>query len=219
MAYCSITDIKTLTDLSAEEVGDGDLNTIIEYATAELNSEIAIDYENELVKYISDEKENEVDGSNTTFYVKYPYLCDRNDDGTIDTSDLYVYTLDSEGTRTEQTVSSVDWELGQFVLSSAPGTDETLYVSYRSVKVDCNTPHPLVKKACIDLAAAIAYSKVEASNFKRIGGLSGLSLVAPETYNIYYQLYRQTLARIRKVLMIEKKSYEELPEDRDFMNA
>ena len=217
MSYCTVSDIRLLTDLQAEEVGDGDLNNIISYATAELNAEIGTEYNDEKVENISTEKENDIDGSNTTFYVKHPYIGDRNNDGSITTDDIYVYTLDSDGNRTDRTVTSVDWKTGKFVLSSAPTSSEELYVTYVSTKIDCNAPHQLVKKACIELAAAIAYSKVEASNFRRIGGLGGLSLVAPETYNIYYQLYQRTLSKIRRTLVIEKKT--KLIEEAQFMDA
>ena len=216
MSYCSVSDIRLLTDLQAEEIGDGDLASIITYAVAEINAEIGIEYNDEKIQNIDTEKENDIDGSNTTFYVKHPYLGDRNNDGAITSDDLYVYTIDSDGTRSVKTVSSVDWRTGKFVLSAAPSTSETLYATYLSVKIDCDTPHQLIKKAAIELSAAIAYSKVEASNFKRVGGLGGLSLVAPETYNIYYQLYRRTILQIRKILFVEKKTSDEVS---DFMKA
>lgn len=204
--YVSPNDVRLLADIDIDDIGDRELNNIIEYATAELNAEIGVEYNNEKVERISDEKENDIDGSNTTFYVKHPYIGDRDNDGDVDTSDIYVYTIDSDGTRTEMTVSSVDWELGQFVLSSAPSTSDELYVTYISTKIDCSTPHILIKKACIELSASLAFTKVEANNFKRIGGLAGLSLVAPETYNIYHKLYMQTLDKIRRTIVIEKKT-------------
>ena len=198
MAYCTATDVRSISGLTTSDVSDNDLSTLIDYATAILNKDIQDYHEDEKVLYISVEKENKIDGENTTFYTKYYPVGDKNNDGTIDGSDIYAYTIDSEGTRTEYIVSSVDDpDIGKFTLSDAPSDTEVLYITYYSSPVDMSTPHKLVTLACAQLTAALAYSSIDVKKISRyrIGKISVME--QSKAYHYFMQEYKRTIHAIR----------------------
>ena len=206
MAYCTADDVRVLTNLSASDIPDANLNTLITYATAQLNRDIQTIYEDEKVEYISAEKENDIDGSNTTFYVKHPWIGDYNNDGQVTTADLYVYTIDSDGTRTVYTVSSIDdTRVGKFTLSSAPTSSEELYVTYASAPVDVETPDSLVKLACAQLAAALAFTRIDAGKAQsfRVGKIAVTKQT--EGFTQFITEYRRTVNLIRSKVVKEAK--------------
>ena len=68
-----------------------------------------------ITDYISYDKENTIDGSNTSFWTqKYP-IGDLDDDMDVDTDDIKVYQYSSDGTKTQVTVSSITPNTGNFV--------------------------------------------------------------------------------------------------------
>jgi len=83
-----------------------------------------------------------------------------NNDGSVTTSDIIVYMVDSDGTETTPTISSVDHDDGKFVLSSAPTSGYRLYVTYEWAYKDVSTPDPLVELACTFLTASYCYAKL-----------------------------------------------------------
>ena len=100
MAYCTTDDVYDLTSLTSTDADSTKLGKIIEVATANLNANINVRIDDELVVYISAEKDNEIDDSNTTFYTQKFPIGDYNNDGNISADDIKVYTIDNDGTRT-----------------------------------------------------------------------------------------------------------------------
>lgn len=163
MAYCTYNEVNDLTNVTSSDIANADITKIIAKATVELNSKINIPEKREYVSYIDSTRKNTIDGSNTTFYVQNwngKFLADNDNDGDVDTSDITVYQVDSNGVETTLTVSSVTHNLGKFVLSSAPIPGVSLYVTYSWCYKDVSTPDNLVKLACIFLTAAYCYGKL-----------------------------------------------------------
>ncbi|MHA1408890.1 MAG: hypothetical protein ACTSQY_00980 [Candidatus Odinarchaeia archaeon] len=197
MAYIDSTIIRTLTDITSDQLSDTDITALIAALTPLFNDAVLTTIEDELIAYIDDERENTIDGSNTTFYVRRPCIGDRDNDGDVDTSDLLVYSLDSDGTRTILTVSSIDDdELGKFTLNSAPTTDVTVYVSYRS----CPVPFDNAQfQNCFALMAiAYAYLKITPLDVKKVGDL----MLTNSSFEKYNMMYQNELAK----LIIKPKS-------------
>lgn len=163
MAYAVFGDLNLLTNITSSDCSDANITSLIAEATAELNRLINVREVREPIDYIDYTRKNSIDSSNTTFYVKNwkgKYLADMDNDGDVDTSDIIVYQVDSNGTETTLTVSSVDHDDGKFVLSSAPTTGVRLYVTYEWCQKDVSTPDRLVKMACIFLTASYIYGKL-----------------------------------------------------------
>ncbi len=196
--YCSIAEIRAITDISINDVSDLALQEIIPYATKLLNGDVQIHIDDELVEYIDGEKENKIDGSNVTYYTKRTYIGDADDDGLVNTGGLYVYTLDSDGTRTTATITSIDDpRIGKFTLASAPSTPQSLYISYPVAPVNMQTDG-LVKMACIYLIAALASTKLDAGQLRTYR--VGKTYVSRETskYADYLTKYKDLLLKIRR---------------------
>jgi len=167
MVYTDAKAVRLLTHLTTSDISNTDVFSIIAEAIVELNRLINVKVIRERVEYIDETRPNEVNGSNTTYYVKNwrgKYLADMDNDGDVDTSDpitdIIVYLVDSNGTETTATVSTLDVDNCQFVLSSAPGSDKKVYVTYEWCYRNPNTPDPLIKLACTNLATAYCYAKI-----------------------------------------------------------
>ena len=204
MAYATVANVRLISGLAIANISDADVTSLIAFATAKINADINYVVNDERVEYIDAEKENKMDGSNTTFYVKDTHkskfqLGDYDNDGDVDKDDFYVYTLDtstSPATRATETVSTIDRALGKFVLSSAPSTTENLYVTYSVAPLDENTPNTLLTEACAQLVAALAFTNI---NAKKLQGFTiGKIKVTKQSdgFNMMYKQYEDTMYRI-----------------------
>jgi len=167
MAYTSVAQIRALTNITSSDISDADITTLIGYATAQLNSDINTRVIRERVGSIDLTRENSIDGSNTTFYVKNwkgKFIADMNNDGSINSSDIIVYIVNSTGTESTATVSTVTSSEGKFVLSSAPttATAAEMYITYEWCFDDPSTPSARIALACAFLTASYAYEKINA---------------------------------------------------------
>ncbi len=163
MVLCTFEEVNDLTNVTSSDIANADITKIIAKATVELNRLINVKEIRERVDYLDSTRKNTRDGSNTTFYVrnwKEKFLADRDNDGDVDTDDLIVYQVDSNGVETTLTVSSITHNEGKFVLSEAPSSEVRLYVTYEWCYKDVSTPDPIVKLACIYLTASYCYGKL-----------------------------------------------------------
>jgi hypothetical protein len=196
VGYCSVKDVRLLSNITPNMISDTLICELIEQAGVQLNSDISVYNEEEVISFIDSLKDNDVDGTNTTFYtIKYP-IGDIDDNMIVDTSDVIVYTYDSTGeTRTQAVVTSITPSTGQFVLDVAPTTDMSkITVTYRSTQLNVSTPDFKVRQACTLLTIAYCYSKLndgKAPRFKA-GGLTVFR--DTEAFNKYYNRYRSALA-------------------------
>jgi len=206
MAYCTTTYIRSIANLSVADISDVDLQALIDnVATPKLNADLNTNIEDEKVVYISAEKENDVDGTNATFYTQHYPVADSNDDGTVAVADVVAYTLDEDGVRTVETINTLTANSGKVVLASAPATTDTLYFTYEFSPMGYSEadPHPLITLACAQLAAAWAFSKIEISSIGMITKYQVDRLVmniasgsSGRAFSTYLNLYQNTLNEI-----------------------
>lgn len=195
MAYAVAADVRLICGLTSTQISDVDVLALIVLATAQVNEDLEILIEDEPVIYISTEKPNTINGSNKTFYVKYPYLGDYNNDGAITATDFYAYTINSSGVRTVLTGDSVDSLTGKFVVTNTIA-DVNLYVSYRNAPVNM-TSDTLVKLATSYLTAAFAYTKVNAGNVKSFS-VGKISISKDSGFDKMYAAYVNQIQKIKK---------------------
>ena len=196
MAYTTIAKVRLLSGLTSSDINDSDLTDLLTYAQMLLNHDIQVERK-ERILFISIEKQNKVDGNNTTYYTKHTPLGDRDDDGDVDASDLYVYTIDSTGTRATVTVSTVDDVYnGKFTVSAAVASTKQLYVEYYSSPVRMDTPHAMVALAAGQLCAALAFTKIEPGEISqyRVGKIA-VTKTTP-SFTKFLKDYQQTIHRI-----------------------
>lgn len=196
--YCTPDDVRDITNLTTSDLTDTEIWKLIKHAGVQLNSEISVYHEDEKIQWWATDRENEIDGSNVTFYTqKYP-LGDANNDMLVNTSDMSVASVDANGTRTAATVSAIDAGRGSFTLATAPDTDKIWYVTYYSVpkRVDTTGLSKLVKLATMFLAAAYAYSKINVGKAKHVQLGNVKFLRHMESFDEYYSKYEKILCRI-----------------------
>lgn len=199
-AYCEASDVRAITgqDLATGDISDDNLNTIItSYAIPQVNADISEKVILERASYIDSYRENKRDSSNTEYYTQTSwdwYIGDLNDDGEVNTSDALVYLYNqSTKIRSSATISALD-ETGKITLSSAPSSDDIVYITYRKSPVSISDA--LLKKACAELAAAIAYSGIEAREAKRVG-IRGFSISRnPIAHKHYLARYTESISKL-----------------------
>ena len=189
MAWADIETIRNISGISTDTFSDGDVQEFIESAQKEVNSKVCQTVIREYVEYIDQTRKNDINGSNTRFYVKNwkgNYLGDYDYDGDIDTSDIKVYSVASDGTETELVPSSISIPNCYFNLTSAP-TNVKLYVSYSYLSFNPVEPDARLEQAVTYLAASYIYVGDDADSIK-FGNVS-LSSGSKNLYNQYYEKY------------------------------
>lgn len=195
-AYCTPDEVREVCNLSTTDISDTNLWKIIRHAGAQLNSDIQVYHLDEEIQYWAADRENDIDGANTTFWTKEYPLGDANNDMHVDTEDVVVESVDSAGTRAAATVSSIIAATGKYVLSTAPTSDKTWYVTYYSAPVRVDLPHRLVKMATMFLAAAYAFSKINVGKAKSVQMGNVKFLRHMESFDDFYSKYEKILSKI-----------------------
>lgn len=199
MALTSISQVRLLTNLSTSDISDADVTSLIGLATAEIFSKINIKVVREPIKYIDATRENDIDGSNTTYYVrnwKGTYMSDSDFDGDVDISDITVYAVDSNDNETVATVSSIDYDDGKFVLSTAYDSSYDLYITYSYCYYDPVTPDPLLGLAASYLVASYSYLKVDAGVSDVKFGNVRINKTLSSGYGMYYERYNEIMGKL-----------------------
>ncbi len=163
MAYITLSKLKEYLGSNSTEFEDSELEEIIEEVNSEINQQLNVYIFREYVTYINETRENTIDGSNTIFYTKNylgKYFGDSNGDGLITTADIKVYSVDSNGTETNLTVSSIDDTKMSITLSSAPDS-VGLYIDYSFSYYDMNTPDKRIARLAKYLSLSYCYYELE----------------------------------------------------------
>jgi len=224
MTYCSVNKVRLVSGLESHDVDDGKIRELRdEVATEELNEDINQKVQDQHVnRTISAEKENNIDGSNKTFYLRGTHnselqVGDRNGDGNVDETDLEFYQIDGEDNRvTNLNVTLEDREIGKVTVEDSGGDaleNGDLFVTYVLAPVDqdgytgndfsTDGPDRLMETACAQLTAAYAFTNVEASKLKdfSVGNVTINS--QSEGARIMRNEYRETVKRINQSQVIQ----------------
>lgn len=196
------TDVRLFTGLSDSDINSANLVSLTSYATIQLNRDINHVINDERVDWISNEKQNKIDGSNTVFYAKEVHkntdsLGDFNNDGSVNSTDIAFYTIDSSGDRTVYSVASLDSaSIGKFTLSSAPDSNEKPFINYAVAPIDEVGPDNLIKMACVQLVAALSFTRIDAKKISKykIGKVT-ISRQS-EAFDTFYGQYKRTICKI-----------------------
>lgn len=213
MTYCTYSDVNLLTNLTSSDISNANVTSLIAEATKELNSLINVLVVREEIDYIDSTRENDIDGSNTTYYIKNwkdKFIADMDDDGDVDTSDITVYAVASDDIETTATVSSIDVSNGKFVLSTAYSSDYDLYVTYEWCYRNPYTPDPLIKLACILLTSAYCYAKVNIGRAPQVAFGNTRIYRHIDSFDIYYKRFLNIVNQINNQMVDFKESEENL---------
>jgi len=200
--YCTVDDIRTVTNIKPSQISDTQLANLIEFAAAQLNSDINVYHEDEVVSYIDETKSNEVDGTNLKFFTKHYPIGDMNNDFRVNTSDIRVFQVDSQGNKSELGLSQINAETGEFRLNDAPTSDKKLYLKYFSTQRLVDPTDALVKMACILLTAAWGYSKLNIGKADRFRMGSMTVFRDTDAYHEYYMKYMKMVTAINDRSMV-----------------
>lgn len=180
-------------------MSDADITSFIAQATAQVNSYINIKVIRERILQIDNTRKNQINGTNATYYVKNwegKYISDANDDGAVTTADVTVYQVASDGTETVLSVSSVDFDDGKIVLTSAPTSGVRLYITYQWSWTDASTPDVLVENATSFLVAAYCFEKINRGlSPQQVFGNVRL-MRDMEAGNEFYKKYQMTIQKM-----------------------
>lgn len=203
MAYTTTSNIYNYTPLTESDVAGSTLSQYILDATSSINKEINSRINNELVSYIDIIKDNKIDGINKKYYVKKAdsgvYFGDLNDDGEITINDVIVYLVDSQGNRTEATVSTINNDEMSITLSEAPQTGIKIYITYSYTYFDITIPDKLIEMATRYLAASYGFLKSEnglGDNIK-IGNISVTGMNRKNNFLSMTQRFEDILIKIK----------------------
>jgi len=195
--YCTVDDIRNATNITSSDLSDTQVCNLITFAGIQINADMNIYVEEERVAYITNTKSNEIDGTNTTFYTRNWPIGDLNDDFSVDSSDVEVFSYDSDGTRTELTVSSVTAKTGTVELETAPAAAlSKVTMTYKWCQRDVTVPDPLLKTACVLLVSFWAYSKINIGKSPRWRMGSTQIYRDMDSPEKYYDRYLRMLSRL-----------------------
>lgn len=163
MAIITLVELKVYLGDKSSEFTDAELEAIIEEVNTEVQQELNVDIFREPILYISRSRKNNIDGSNTTYYVRNyvdKNFADRNGDGSITITDFKVHVVAPDGPETLATITSFDYATSSIVLSEAYETVR-LYISYAYSFFDMDTPDNRIKKLAKYLALSYSYFEIE----------------------------------------------------------
>ena len=203
MVWTDVTDIRLVSGLTTSDISDNDLEDLAELAQKEVLLQTNIKTIREEVKYLDETRTNDIDGSNTTYYVsnwRGTYLSDANFDLTTDISDVDVFSVSGDGTESSLTVNSITYDEGKLVLSIAQNNVD-LYITYSYNYFNPVTPDPNLKLATEYLASAYAYMRIDAKNKKQVkfGNTSVTNFDSKDsTYYFFYNKYSTILQQLNE---------------------
>jgi len=199
IGYCSMSDFRTITNLTTSCLSDADAYDLITMAAYQINGDLNTKVIRERVGYIDETRENDIDDSNTYYYVKNwrgKYLADFNNDAQVTVSDVIVYAVDSDGVETTPTVSAVDVDDCKITLGSAPSSTTSLYITYSWSFVNESTPARPLRMACAFLTAALAQAKLNIGRAPQVS-MGNIRLYRDmNAYDEYYQKYLTILRQL-----------------------
>jgi len=226
VTYCSVQQVRLLSGLDSSDITDEDIRELRDrVATAEMNEDINQTVEAERIdREISDEKQNDIDGENTEFYLREVhrndlFVGDSNNDGVVDREDLDVYFIDQDDNRVDDLqIELRDIDTGEFELTRADGSAldtpnvTKIFANYKISPVNqdgfgedfsSEGPDRLIETACAQLTASYSFTNIEASKLKDFS-IGDVSInTQSEGASIMRQRYMETLRRITQKEVIQ----------------
>lgn len=201
MVWTNIEDVRLLTGLSTSDISDDNLDSLIENSQKEVLLKVNNKIVREDVLFIDNTRKNEINGSNTTYYIakwEGNFISDADYDLDVDVSDVDVVSIDnSTGVETTVSLDSVSYSDGKFVVTTAQ-SNVSLVVSYSYSSFDPVIPHPLLKLATEYLAGAYSYMRIDSSQKKKVkfGNVAITNGIGKDSaymflYNKYLDIIRQ----------------------------
>jgi len=218
MSYCSTADIRAITNLTTTDISDSDLNSLISYATYQINADIGA------TMYVKlgdgDYFTGDFDGTTTTFALKFCPIGDMDNDGSVGTTDVNLwYKLNTEDyyTKASGSISTIDdHEMGKFTFITAPLTTSDYIIKYVWFPIPYNSN--LIKKACAELTAYLAFLRCNLKDIEsyKLGKMEVSKVARHPGLVSFYDRYQDTLSKIRgytlfrpiKWEMVEKMAQE-----------
>jgi len=168
-----LSGFRVITGLETTDISDANVYALGTYALSFVNSQINVRVVREKVEYIDSTRENDVDGSNTTFYVKNwegNWIGDipSSPSGLVGTYDITFYEVDNQGNESTIPISSVNSTQGKIVTSTAPASDSEAYIDYYYTGIDMDTPDRRYYSAVIFLTASMAQARLNIGKAPRV---------------------------------------------------
>jgi hypothetical protein len=209
MGYCSTADVRSITNLVSTEITDSEINTIISYATYQLNADIGVTLRLPLT---ASNFRGSINSSNTVFTFLNVPIGDMDNDGSVGTTDVQMwYKLNTEDHYTEYSnpVSAInDDEIGKVTFATAPAVNTDYIIKYVMFPIPFDSG--LIKQACAELSAYMCFLKVNLKDIDSYSlGKMSISKTTrqPDLVN-FYDRYKETLGRIRGRLIFRSVSWE-----------
>lgn len=200
MAFTEIETIKNVAGVNTTSYTDGEIQDFISMAQKEVTSKVQQKIIRERVLYLDNTRQNRIDGLNSTYYLskwKGNYLGDLDYDGDIDTDDIKVYQIASDGTETELTVSSINSDNMSFVLGSIPAAGVVLEVTYTYSPYNMNgNVDPFLAQITTFLACSYFNITDGSDEPIRFGNVSIGGSSSGIKGNKYYQKYMELLNQL-----------------------
>ena len=198
-AWIEADDVRQITGLTATEITDDDIDFFIEASQKEILMKINEPVIREQVAYLDVTRENKTDGTNSTYYIanwEGNWISDHNYDLTVDTGDVTVYSVDTDGVETTLTISSITSAEGKVVVSTLPN-EVTLYITYSYSNVDPVTPDPRLETALGYLTASYVYLRLSEGGKTDVKfGNTRIKEDLLSSYNSYYNKYTELINKI-----------------------
>jgi hypothetical protein len=226
MTYCTIQEVRREAGLESSDITDEDIRELRDtVATPQVNEDINVSVESErLDRQISQDKQNEVDGENKTFFLRELhrndlFIGDRNNDGVVDGEDVQVFYISGDDERVEDVdVTVLNRDTGRLRVENPDGTPlqnpevQELLVNYEHASVDENgfgddregsKAGRLVRTACAQLTASYCFTNIDASKLKDFS-VGDVSInTQSQGAQIMRNRYQETVQRITQKDVIQ----------------
>lgn len=204
MVWTQAEDIRLLTGLSTSDISDDVLDSLIQKAQIEVLIQINTKVVREQVKYLSQTRDNEIDGTNLTYYIQNwegNFISDANFDLSVTITDLSLVSVDNDdSTESSVTLSSVSYADGSFEVTTAQNNVD-LFLDYSYCSFDPVIPDPLLKLATEYLSASYAYMRIDASQKKQVkfGNVSITNSTGKESSSAFFaNKYKDILLQLNE---------------------
>lgn len=205
--YCGTADIRTITNLSTADITDAQINSLIDYATYQLNGDIG----QTLWINLADCTGN-IDGINKQYSLPLAPLGDMDNDGSVGTTDMEIWRVPTSGTHYTQWTGAIDSidddEIGKFSFATAPSQDYSYIAKY--VWFPIKYDHPLIKKACVELTSYMCFLRMNLKDVDsyKIGKVTVSKTARHPGLVSFYDRYQETLDMIRAKTILQPINWE-----------